>query len=906
MPSEGPLSLSQSEQENQRLQKALRESEILRELSELLASSLDTTHILQVLVKRVTEVCDVGRCTVWLLDESHTRFHPASYHVNAPHLKMLDIQNADRVWRSTTLQFQSPVIHRLLEKQGILPVKDLTREKSLRLIAEKFLVRSILIVALLREQRIVGMMSLDNPGRLTTFSAEQVQMARAIGQQAAVAIDNARLYQQAQEEKKRAERLIGRAQSIYQVAMAVNSDKDLPEVLEIAARQLVRGLGADGATIALIEGDTLSVVRTTRLPTLLDDTREQYIIPGLNDLPHCLHAAEERRPQFVKASDVEGIEHTWYRQIGLEDALIVPLMAGPPHRDEQKASGAGVIDDISCVGFAFATYAQGQGEPTPGHYAFAQDIAAQCALAINKANLWARANEAARLATERATTLDAVFNAMTEGIIVLDLEGNVIVTNNTAAYFIGVPRLTEKPLSTFLQEHPTFNLRGRPIPPEEFPLSRALRGENVRGERFITRRADGSERHLEVNIVPMFDSGGYKIGLVCAFRDISEQMRVEQRIRRALDTMLHAAEVISGLSDTAEIMRSVLSMALNAIGGARGAVQLYNPEQQIFIPMLSIGFSEEEETQWLQEQLRWLTPEKEHYTGFREQLLQGHATLISAEHCPEPAAISYQTMILAVPITHNKRLLGVLLLDHSTGAATQKASTSRFHFRRDFSIWDIAVAEGIAQFAGLAIEQARWRQEAEIASSNEATMRESNALKDEFLAITAHDFRTPLSIILGHGQMMMRNLKKSKDLAPEILEKLYDSLSNIEMQTHHLTNIVNTFLEVTLLNRGQITLTLEAVDLEEIVQQAVGGHRTTSLLHQISYQIEEAEQPYILRGDQARIRQALGNLLQNAIKYSPQGGPVTISLRQIIDGEGRACAEVQVQDKGIGVPVEVQ
>ncbi|MBO0792631.1 MAG: sensor histidine kinase, partial [Ktedonobacteraceae bacterium] len=45
---------------------------------------------------------------------------------------------------------------------------------------------------------------------------------------------------------------------------------------------------------------------------------------------------------------------------------------------------------------------------------------------------------------------------------------------------------------------------------------------------------------------------------------------------------------------------------------------------------------------------------------------------------------------------------------------------------------------------------------------------------------------------------------------------------------------------------------------------------------------------------------------QNAIKYSPQGGPVTISLRQIIDGEGRACAEVQVQDKGIGVPVEVQ
>lgn len=908
MPGESHLSLSISEQEHQRLLKALRESEILRELSELLASSLDTTRILQVLVKRVTEVCEVERCTVWLLDEPRGRFLPAAYHVNAPHLKMPDIQAADRAWRSTTLSQKNPIFQRLLS-EGIIAVEDLHAEKSMRQIADKFLVRSILLVALVREQRMVGIMSLDNPGQSIVFSDMQMQMVRAIGQQAAVAIDNARLYQQAQEEKRRAERLIGRAQSIYQVAMAVNSDRDLSAVLEIAANHLVHGLDADGATITLLDGDTLSVVKSTRLPAL-PIAEESYIIPGLSDLPHCLQAAEERIPCFVKANEMEDIERQWYRQIGLDNTIIVPLLAGPQHRGEHKPSGTPLLDDVTCVGFAFASYHNGYEQPTPGHYAFAQDIATQCALAINKASLLAEARQAALLSTQRANTMDAVFNAMSEGIVVLDLEGNIIVSNNTAAYFIGVPAYTKQTLTAFLQQHPTFNLRGRPLPPEEFPLSRALRGENVRGERFITRRSDGSERYVEVNVAPMFDNEGRKIGMVSAFRDITEPMRVERRIRHALDTMLHAAEGVSGLTNTREILRSVLSMTLDALGGVRGIIQLYNQEQQIFIPMISLGFSEDEETHWLREQQRWLSPTNEQYSGFREQLLQGHSTLINADECPDPADISYQTMILAAPITHDRRLLGVMMLDRSTtqkkeGAEIQ-STAKRFLFRREFTIWDIAVAEGIAQFAGLAIEQARWQQEAGIARDNEATMRASNALKDEFLAITAHEFRTPLTIILAHSQMMERQLRKHPNLTPEILEKLYDSIGNIGTQTHHLTNIVNTFLEVTRLNRGQISLSLEEIDLEDIIQQVVGGHRTTSLLHQISYTIEETEQPYIVQGDRVRLQQILGNLVQNAVKYSPLGGPVTISLRQVVGENGSFIAEVCVKDQGIGVPEEAQ
>src|SRR5947209_16277588 len=95
-------------QEHSRLLKALRESEILRELSELLASSLDTTHILQVLVKRTTEVCDVERCTVWLLDEDRALFTPSAYHIFTQRLKKKDIRSADRDWRHCTIPLDDP------------------------------------------------------------------------------------------------------------------------------------------------------------------------------------------------------------------------------------------------------------------------------------------------------------------------------------------------------------------------------------------------------------------------------------------------------------------------------------------------------------------------------------------------------------------------------------------------------------------------------------------------------------------------------------------------------------------------------------------------------------------------------------------------------------------------------
>jgi len=895
-------------QEHSRLLKALRESELLRELSELLASSLDLTHILQVLVKRTTEVCDVERCTVWLLNEAGTNFLPAAYHLSTQNVKNQFRQSMDRVWNHSSLPVDNPLVQHLLAEKGMLFLEDVQTEPGMQVIAKNFFVRSVLLVALVRENRSVGMMTLDNPGQSTTSSQEQQQLARAIGQQAAVAIDNARLYREAKEEHRHGEHLIERAQAIYQVAMAANSGEELPQVLAIAEYHLKCVLGAHSARIALLEKDYLIPVHLLRSPS--EAPIKKTLTQSITDLPYCQNAIQNNTPQFVTQQQFSGREAAWFQSLGMENIMIIPFIIGSLPKQTRTSPHEISTQRSHCVGFAFVNYTNSAFYPGQGHYTFARDIAAQCGLAIEKARILSEARQAVALANERANTLDAVFNAMTEGLIVLDLQGKVILSNSTVSRYISLKRNAKKKLTSFLQQQPTYTLSGQLLPNEDFPLNRALRGERIRGERFLSKRADGSEYAIEVNIAPLLDNDEQKIGIVSAFRDITEQVRVERRIRLALDTMLHAAEAVSGITDIREILYRVLAMTLTALNSDRGVVQLYDQEKRIFTPLLSVGFTREEVEQWLAEQKEWFSPDENQRPDFHLQLMEGHATLVSDEHDLDRPGYVQQTMLLVAPITHNKHLLGIMMLDRSSvyrkEIDPQRPGATLPLPVLEFNAWDMAVVEGIAQFAGLAIEQTHWQQEAEIARTNEATMRESNALKDEFLAITAHEFRTPLTIILAHSQMMSRLLRKATDVNPALKERLFESISIVEEQTHQLTNIVNTFLEVTRLNRGQINLTNEIINLEDIVKETVAQHSATSTIHHISYHADTTQRPYLLQGDKARLLQIFANLLQNAIKYSPLGGPIRISLTQNLSADGIKFIEAIVEDKGIGIPQDAQ
>lgn len=893
--------------EHIRLRDALRESEILRELTELLASSLDLEHILKVLVKRTTEVCEVERCAVWLLEDERGTLRPQTYHLSSPMLDRKIIKAADTLWYRSSLPADNPVVQRLLQSEGMMYLEDLGTEPSMKNLADTFMVCSTLLIALIREGRPVGMLSLDDPARARAFTPRQLQLARAIGQQAAVAIDNARLFRQAQIERQRAERLIERARSIHQVALAVNASDDLSTVFRLAMDNLVRALGADGSAIALIEGDELHLV----------SSHFGYMLPNVNGkvqlahLPNCQHSASTGQPLYIKEEEIEGEEILFYRQVGLRNTIIVPMIVSASAINQHVANETHLNIPDRCVGLAFVNYYTPRFQPTGGQIAYAQDIAAQCALAVEKFRLLSEVREAAAKANERANTLDAIFHAMTEGITVADMQGNVMILNNAASHFLGMPKNYKSHLDTFLRRYPSYTVDGRSMPDEQFPLTRALSGERIRNERFATRRADGEERILEVNIAPMFDSQNTQIGLVSAFRDVTEAIRAEQRIRQALDTMLHVAESVSGVTDVNAILHTVLERTLATLNCEQGAVQIFNEAQQKFVPLFTIGFRKEDEAYWLQDQQLWLEPQSEAYHIFLRQIMDGHATLINAEQCPypdQPDALAH-AMVLAAPIKHNGYVHGLLLLDRSMPRHNAIASESGLQERHEFSIWDIAVLEGIAQLAGMAVDQALWQQEAFAARNSEAALREANRHKDDFMAITAHEFRTPLTVILAQSQLIARNLaplqKEAEEAGQAVLAKATTNLGIIGEQARYLTGIVETFLEASQIASGQFSLSsLAEVDLADIARQVIQQSSSTNPEHTITCIIEPGDHPYLVKGDGARLRQVIGNLVENAVKYSPFGGPVTLRMRQYVSSQRKPLIEVCVDDKGIGIPAE--
>ena len=899
--------------EQARLRRALRESVILRELADILNSSLDLEHILQELVKRTTELCEVARCAVWLLEETWNRFRPVTYYITSHSLGNEMLRSADAIWHRSPLPVDNPVIQRLLAEGGMLYIEDLRTEPTVQVFAETFQTHSVLLIALTREGRPVGMMSLDNPGQVHAFSQEQQQMARAIGQQATIAIDNARLYRRAQEQQSRAEHLIERARAIYQVAMTVNSGEELPAVLKLATDHLARGLDADGGVAMLLEANGTTLRPIDQITQGVDDELTPLSL-SLERLPNFRQAVSAGKPILVGMEQAREQEIEWFHRFSLKNILVVPLMGSAPQEEanwdlpgEGNGESALATAEIqpasaSCPGLIVIHYTR-RRKPTRGEYAFAQDIAAQCGLAIEKARLLAEARRAADLATERANTLDAVFQAMTEGITVITPDGKVSIRNNAAAQFLGVPVYSSASLETFLQRHPTYTLDGQPISYEDFSLTRALRGDTqVRGERIITTRTDGSRRVIELTATQLRNNEKQQIGLVCAFRDITVQMKAEERIRQALDTFLHIAEVVSYSTDIDDILRRVLAETLAALDCQRGAVYLFQQTQGVFDPHLLLGFSPAEEACWLQKQQSWLDPQAGTAYKFYEQLLQGHAVLIGEEYFPAASNPFEGCMVLAAPIKHDQQTRGLILLDRSL----PNTSFQQKQMPLSFTSWDITIVEGIAQLAGMAMEQARWQQEAIDARASEAAMREADAMKNDFLALTAHEFRNPLTVILARSQSALRTLRRAAaEGTPSPYASAEEHLELIAAQTKQLNNIVTTFLDAARINQGQITLKSETVDLGKIARQVVKDQASLAENHTLCCNINDEEAPYLVRGDQARLAQVIANLVENAIKYSPFGGPVTVSLSRRQPG-AKPLIEVNVKDQGMGIPPEAQ
>jgi signal transduction histidine kinase len=172
-----------------------------------------------------------------------------------------------------------------------------------------------------------------------------------------------------------------------------------------------------------------------------------------------------------------------------------------------------------------------------------------------------------------------------------------------------------------------------------------------------------------------------------------------------------------------------------------------------------------------------------------------------------------------------------------------------------------------------------------------AQLRESERLKSDLVNTVSHELRTPLSGVMGFTKLLL-----TREFDPETRRHY---LGIVDAQARRLSNLLDDFLDVRRIEEGRFERAQELVDMATLLREEAQLYRQQSPKHDVAVEIDHA--PLAVIGNPDRLRQVIGNLISNAIKYSPQGGVVEVSADQ-----ENGAVRVEVRDEGMGIPLSQQ
>jgi signal transduction histidine kinase len=214
----------------------------------------------------------------------------------------------------------------------------------------------------------------------------------------------------------------------------------------------------------------------------------------------------------------------------------------------------------------------------------------------------------------------------------------------------------------------------------------------------------------------------------------------------------------------------------------------------------------------------------------------------------------------------------------------------------------------LANHAASALRNAYLYSELDVAFQR---LQELDQLKSEFIAIASHELRTPLSIVLGYGMMIQ---DQSSGDQREYMQRVMES-------AHRIKEVVDDMVSLRHLETGEMRVELEPITAQELIAQVVASIQALAAGNQLEVTLNMPEQPLVFESDREKILLILNHLLSNAVKFTPQGGRITVSAAiqdgaqigamsgvQIADGAATDARWVVVsfQDTGIGIPEREQ
>jgi len=228
--------------------------------------------------------------------------------------------------------------------------------------------------------------------------------------------------------------------------------------------------------------------------------------------------------------------------------------------------------------------------------------------------------------------------------------------------------------------------------------------------------------------------------------------------------------------------------------------------------------------------------------------------------------------LLAVPLLREDRIMGGLSV-----------------FRREAGSFSMEIVDLLQNFATqsvIAIHNARlYREIQEKGREIELTSK----YKSQFLANMSHELRTPLNAVLGYTRMLLTKVYG------DVPEKIGDVLERIEKSGRHLLGLINDVLDLSKIEAGQVTLSLNAYSMKEVVQNVVTAMQPLAAEKKLALKVSLPSEVPPTHGDERRITQVLLNLVGNAIKFTDAG---EVRVQAIV---ANGALVVSVSDTGPGI-----
>jgi signal transduction histidine kinase/HAMP domain-containing protein len=355
--------------------------------------------------------------------------------------------------------------------------------------------------------------------------------------------------------------------------------------------------------------------------------------------------------------------------------------------------------------------------------------------------------------------------------------------------------------------------------------------------------------------------------------------KVEERTRKlaqSVEELKALGEVSQAVSSTLDLQKVLASIVRHAVQLSQtdaGTIYEFDEAEKVFVPRINFGVPE-----------AYVEALRESRMRVGDRTVIGQAAIKRAPHqirdlsdvpdypLPYVQQAGYRAL-LALPLLREDRLIGGLVV--------------RRKMAGEFPAPVVELLQTFAAQSVLAIHNARLFREIE---DKGRELSVANKHKSEFLANMSHELRTPLNAILGYTELILDNIYG------DVPEKIRDVLERLEQNGRHLLGLINDVLDLSKIEAGQLTLSLNEYSMAEVIQTVFTSVESLAAEKNLDLKVEISKDHMTGRGDGQRLAQVILNLVGNAIKFTDEGG---VKVEASVSDE---TFFISVFDTGTGLP----